>query len=110
MARQTRPYRPLTEATADQAVCAFEDLSGTLVGFRSPDYAQGLTVAGYHLHFIDDSRTRGGHVLDFTLDTGTLQLDLESGIHLELPETEQFERADLAGHDLAAETARTEGS
>jgi len=43
------------------------DVTGTIVGFRAPSYAQGMTVAGHHLHFISSEHTQGGHVLDFTL-------------------------------------------
>ena len=35
-----------------------------MLGFRFPAYAEGIEVAGYHLHFISDDRARGGHVLD----------------------------------------------
>ncbi|HVX22884.1 MAG TPA: acetolactate decarboxylase [Acidimicrobiales bacterium] len=108
VARQHRPYRPLVEVTRTQTEAAFTDLSGTVVGFRCPDYAQGLTVAGYHLHFIDDSRTRGGHVLGFTLDDGLLRVDQEADLHVELPDTPDFLAADLAGRDVAAEIEAAE--
>jgi len=85
-ARQAAPYRPLEQATADQVVSRFSDINGTLVGFRAPDYAQGLTGAGYHFHFIDDARRSGGHVFDFTLDSGTLLVDDDVDLHVELPE------------------------
>ena len=39
-----------------------------MVGFRFPAYAEGIEVAGYHLHFVADDRRRGGHVLDSRLD------------------------------------------
>ena len=28
-----------------------------MLGFRFPDYAEGIEVAGYHLHFISDDRS-----------------------------------------------------
>ena len=109
VARQTPPYRPLVEATRTQAVTELKGVSGTVCGFRSPDYAQGLTVAGYHLHFIDDTRTRGGHVLDFTLGSGWLRVDLDAGIHVELPETAPFMAAHLERADLDAAIVAAEG-
>ncbi len=108
VARQHRPYRPLVEVTRTQVETTFADLSGTVVGFRCPDYAQGVTVAGYHLHFIDDSRTRGGHVLGFTLDGGRLAVDQDADLHVEVPDTPDFPAADLAGRDVAAEIEATE--
>lgn len=62
--KQEPPYRPLAEVLAGQSVFDFENLEGTLVGFRFPDLGLGVGVAGYHLHFISADRTRGGHVLD----------------------------------------------
>ena len=84
--RQTPPYRPLPEvAAAEQHVFDLDDVSGTIVGFRFPDYAEGVEVTGYHLHFITDERDRGGHVLDCRIRSGIAQVDLASDLHVELP-------------------------
>src|SRR6201992_1216739 len=40
---QHKPYRPFTEATQDQREVAFTEVSGTLAGFRMPDYEQGIS-------------------------------------------------------------------
>jgi acetolactate decarboxylase len=50
------PYPPLTEATADEPMTDFNDITGTLAGFRTPDYEQGISVADYHVHFINEPR------------------------------------------------------
>jgi acetolactate decarboxylase len=83
--RQDPPYRPLAEVAAEQHVFELRDLRGTLVGFRFPDYASGIEVTGYHLHFISEDRTRGGHVLDCIARTGRLRIDPSSDLHVELP-------------------------
>ena len=93
--RQKKPYPPMTEVITSQPVFELENLSGTIVGFRFPDYSQGLNVAGYHFHFVDDDRTTGGHVLDCVLDEGTLWIDHTSSFHVELPETKAFADSDL---------------
>lgn len=41
---------------------------GTVVGFRSPEFLQGVAVAGVHMHFIDEDRSAGGHVLALETD------------------------------------------
>ena len=61
--RQSPPYRPLTEVVAEQHVFELTDVAGTMLGFRFPAYVEGIEVSGYHLHFVDDERGRGGHVL-----------------------------------------------
>lgn len=83
--RQKKPYPPLSEVVKDQPVFELNDVSGSLVGFRFPSYAQGLNVAGYHLHFVTLDRSAGGHVLDFTLEHGELRIDSEADLRLELP-------------------------
>ena len=83
--RQEKPYRPLVEVIADQHVFEFADVEGTLVGFRFPDYAQGLNVPGYHLHFVDRDRRRGGHVLDCTVREAEIAVDDSLELHAELP-------------------------
>ena len=85
VARQHKPYRPLMEVVAGQNVFELRDVEGTMVGFRFPDYAQGINVPGYHLHFIDTERRRGGHVLDFRIAAGSVAVDHSSELHLELP-------------------------
>jgi acetolactate decarboxylase len=84
--RQTPPYRGLAEvAAAEQHVFDLDDVSGAMVGFRFPDYADGVEVTGYHLHFITDERDRGGHVLDCRIRSGVARIDLASDLHVELP-------------------------
>lgn len=93
--KQEPPYKPLLEVIATQREHELTDVRGTMVGFRCPDYAVGIGVPGYHLHFITDNRTRGGHVLDYEVTEGNLEIDHTSTLHLELPETEAFSHADL---------------
>jgi acetolactate decarboxylase len=44
--RQRKPYPPLAEVVQNQPTFELRDVSGSLVGFRFPDYAQGLNVCG----------------------------------------------------------------
>ena len=97
---QAPPYRPLTEVVADQRVFELAEVEGTMLGFRFPAYAEGIEVAGYHLHFVSADRSRGGHVLG-SRTAGDLRarLDPSDDLHVELPP-----RVDLADPDLAAAT------
>jgi acetolactate decarboxylase len=103
--RQVPPYRPLAEVAAEKHVFSFEDVTGTLVGFRFPDYAAGVEVAGFHLHFITDDRRRGGHVLDYRARSGRLRIDTSSELHVELPPGVELG----GGHVDEAELRRIEG-
>jgi acetolactate decarboxylase len=97
--RQTPPYRPLTEVVLEQHVFELSDAEGTMLGFRFPDYVEGIEVSGYHLHFISADRKRGGHVLASRSNGLRVRLDPSSELHIELPP-----EIDLADPDLAATT------
>jgi acetolactate decarboxylase len=97
--RQSPPYRPLTEVVAGQSVFELRGVVGTMVGFRFPAYAEGIEVAGYHLHFVDDDRRRGGHVLDSRVAEATVRVDPSDDIHVELPPA-----VDLGDPDVSAAT------
>ena len=58
--RQEKPYAPLAEVTKTQPVFDLKDVSGTLAGFRFPDFARGLNVPGFDLHFLTEDRCTGG--------------------------------------------------
>ena len=96
---QTPPYRPLTEVVAEQHVFELRDVAGTMLGFRFPAYVEGIEIAGYHLHFISDDRSVGGHVLDSRSDGLRARIDPSDDLHVELPP-----RVELGDPDLAAET------
>jgi acetolactate decarboxylase len=82
---QDPPYRPLDEVVREQRVFDLRDVDGTMVGFRFPDYSEGIEVSGYHLHFISADRTRGGHVLSARPRRAELVIDASTDLHLELP-------------------------
>jgi acetolactate decarboxylase len=103
-----RPGEGLLEATRHQSEYAVDGATGTLVGFWAPEYARAVGVPGYHFHFISDDRKVGGHVLE--LAGGPLQvgMQVESGLHLAIPETAAFLAADLSGeHGAEIEAAET---
>jgi acetolactate decarboxylase len=85
--RQSPPYPPLADVVGQQQVTDLEDVTGTVVGFRFPGPLDGIEIAGWHLHFADAERRRGGHVLACVLDHGTAALDHEADLHVELPPT-----------------------
>jgi len=106
---QKPPYPPLTQATANEPITEFHRLAGTLAGYRTPDYEQGISVAGYHLHLINQPRTHGGHSLDFALERGEIAISTSSELHLSLPRTEAFLTAQMSLTDVAQQIHRTEG-
>lgn len=100
---QQKPYPGLAEAASRQTVYRFQAISGTIVGFRTPGFAKGINLPGYHFHFISADRKVGGHLLDCRIDAALLSLDKVRELHLALPENSEFSRGKLGqdhGRDL----------
>jgi acetolactate decarboxylase len=101
VAKQSKPYRRLVEVTKGEPVQIFDSsreggpLTGDVVGFLTPVYQQGIGIAGDHAHFISTGRDQGGHVLDYQIRSGVLEVCIGTDLHLELPRTREFENADL---------------
>jgi acetolactate decarboxylase len=93
---QSKPYPRLVEATKNQAVFEYKNLEGTLIGFRIPDYANGINVGGYHFHFLSNDRNSGGHLLDCVLKEGKISIDQKMNILIGLPSTADFYNVNLS--------------
>jgi acetolactate decarboxylase len=94
---QSKPYPPTAEVVRACVQFEMKDGSGTIVGFRGPPYVKGVNDTGYHLHFLSDDKTRGGHIREFVMDRGTCAISI-CGNHLVImPE----DGAALAGIDMS---------
>lgn len=96
---QVKPYRPLTEAVKGQSVFEYKNISGTLVGFYSPAFAEKINVPGYHFHFLAADRSVGGHVLDLRFKGLNVRLDQCSSLTLILPGKGDYFGAELDGNE-----------
>jgi acetolactate decarboxylase len=83
--KQKRPYPTLSDAIAEQRVSELADVSGTMVGFLFPDALNGIEMVGSHLHFVNEDRTRGGHVLSYALHEAIAYVDSVTRLRVELP-------------------------
>jgi len=84
--KQQPPYRPLAEVIkAQQVVHTFDDVDGTLIGFRFPAAMTSVNVPGWHFHFLSADRSRGGHVLGLTTGEGLALLEEFSDLRIRLP-------------------------
>ena len=97
--QQEEPYRTLAEALEyDQTFYDYENITGTVVGLYCPPYMDRLNATGWHLHFISEDRTQGGHVLGLSVVMAQLSFDITDGFQMLLPETDMF-----AGFDLTVD-------
>jgi acetolactate decarboxylase len=109
VSKQSKPYPRLADAAASESVVTLTDTAGTIVGFHTPDYAQGIAVAGFHLHFLSADQRSGGHVFDFTVDSARIRIDAEAELHLSLQATDKFLSTRFPG-DVSAEISGAEMS
>ncbi len=77
-------------------------IRGTLLGFWCPTFLQGVNVPGFHLHFLSADRQHAGHVLDFRLAQGRVQLDRTEAWEVQLPLDPAFLNAPLQGDQSTA--------
>ncbi|EUJ44247.1 acetolactate decarboxylase [Listeria riparia] len=98
--KQSRPFLPLMEISNDQCTYELEYITGTIVGFWSPTYLQGVYVPGYHLHFIDDLRKVGGHVFDYEILEGRIEISRQTGIEIELPQNTDYLKSNLENPEI----------
>ena len=95
------------EVAAVQPEFELYNVSGTLVGFWSPDYAGTLEMPGYHLHFVSDDRESGGHLLQCRGVDLRLLVQREGEYLIALPGPDGFTTAELR-RDQATDLHRAE--
>jgi len=97
--KQEKPYPPTADVVKGCVRTEFDDVEGTIVGFRGVPYLRGLNDTSYHLHFISQDRSRGGHVLDFSLTSGICAISRCTRHVVILPEDGDF----LDGIDMTTD-------
>ena len=73
--KQNKPYPRLIDVSKNQPEYQETEMDGTIIGFYTPALFQGAAAAGFHLHFINDQKTFGGHVLDFVIERGQVEIE-----------------------------------
>ena len=99
-ARSESPYRShhitLKQILSEtQRAFVFENIRGSLVGVYFPDFMDGINMPGWHLHFLSEDRSKGGHVFDVSVRTATAMVDKVSSMELDLPREEAFDTYSL---------------
>ncbi|MCL1630779.1 acetolactate decarboxylase [Sporolactobacillus sp. CPB3-1] len=107
--QQQPPYPTLAEIASQQKLFEAINVSGTLIGYYSPDIFNGVSAAGYHIHFLADDHSIGGHVLDYTIKQAKVQLQVLETLEQHLPvQNAAYLEHDFAQHDIIGDIARSE--
>jgi acetolactate decarboxylase len=96
VSKQTKPYPLMIDAVKNQSVFELQTISGTLVGFRFPEFMKGLNVPGYHFHFLSDDKKTGGHVLDLLGTDFKIEINYMADFELHIPDNKEFNKLNLA--------------
>lgn len=96
VAAQTRPYPTLSQVADKQAVFEENESQGTVIGYFSPELFQGMASAGFHLHYLNDDHSLGGHLLDFKVSEGTLTIQPFESVEQHFP----LDNDEFMGHDF----------
>jgi acetolactate decarboxylase len=78
-------YRRLTEVAREQTLFEFNDVSGTLVGFFTPNFMASFSVPGLHLHFLSADFQSGGHLLECRPNKIRVGVQFINRLELSLP-------------------------
>lgn len=110
VAKQKNDTASLGEVREQGMLKTVEDVKGTIFGFASPPWAQGISVAGVHCHFLSeegtDGKRTGGHVKSFELTQGgRVEWAVCGRFHLGLPSGDSWEELDLKLDSAAIEKA-----
>lgn len=90
-----KPYPPLASIISqNQKTFDFEQVDGDFVGFRLPGYMQHVNIPGYHFHFLTGDKSRGGHVLNYSVSNATVSIEPLSSFQVDVPNDDFFQNTD----------------
>ena len=109
IAPKSYPGKRFAEIAAHQSEYHAEHISGTIVGFWTPELFHGVSVAGYHLHFLSDDHQFGGHVMDFVMKNGEVEIGTIAALEQRFPVQDQdFLSAKLNVAELKEDIEKSE--
>lgn len=93
---QTTPYERLDKILpTNQRLYEYTNQTGTLVGLYCPTYMNTLNMPGWHFHFLSEDKTKGGHLVNLTIQKAKAFFSMLDQFLLHLPETTFFHQLDL---------------
>jgi acetolactate decarboxylase len=93
--KQQKPYMRLIEAYKAQGVYTFAHLDGILFGYKFPKYLKDVNMDDYHLHFLANDKSKGGHLLNCRILNGVVAVAYIRNFQLQLPDNNYFKTTAL---------------
>lgn len=92
---QSKPYPDLKQVVDTQTDIKYTNTEGVLIGFYTPDFFEGISIPGFHFHYLSMDKTRGGHVLTLNVNSITIEFIEISKFQIILPKNKEYQDADL---------------
>ena len=109
MPGQEPPYTRLIDSARRQPEQTETYVKGTVVGFFTPELFHGVGSAGFHVHFANDDRNFGGHVLDFEIEDAKVEIQNFETFEQHFPINDEiFNKTDIDYKDIAEEIREAE--
>lgn len=109
MPGQEPPYTRLIDSARRQPEQTETYIKGSVVGFFTPELFHGVGSAGFHVHFANDDRNFGGHVLDFEIEDVKVEIQNFETFEQYFPINDEiFNKTDIDYKDIAEEIREAE--
>lgn len=95
ISKLSKPYPSLDEIKNKMVIHDYENVEGIMFGYKSPPFIEGISVPGYHFHFIDNDFSKGGHVYDIELVDGVIDIQLIHSFDVKLEKSKDFYQLNL---------------
>ncbi|QBQ43046.1 acetolactate decarboxylase [Sphingobacterium psychroaquaticum] len=85
------PFPVLSSILERQQFFVHQNTTGTLIGYHLPEYLNGITASGFHLHFLSTDKQQGGHILHFIGKNLKVEIAKLKSFELEVPRDTEFQ-------------------
>lgn len=98
--KQRKPFRPMSLVAKELKYFTMKNVEGTLVIVFTPDYADGLSAKGYHIHFLSKDKLHAGHVTQASGTNLEVKSETLDKIEIKLPSNRSFGEGKLTSEDI----------
>ena len=93
--KQIKPYPNIITIAPLKKIHELKNVKGILAGYVMPEHLNEIFGAKFHFHYLSTDKRFGGHLLDFELFNGTVEIDGNHNLKLILPHSTDYYKADL---------------
>lgn len=104
--KQNKPYpRGGVKIASSKKIFEMSNIRGTMIGYFMPEHLKELGYFKYHFHFLSADKKYGGHIIDFKIIQGNIEIDDKHNLFVSLPKSIDYYKADFTNTMEAFEKA-----